>query len=107
MRAHLGEFGIVVPKGIHNDARLIEACDGADLPAPARKALNLPADQLVDTQRKIDALAADIRAEARGNEDARRLQTIPGVPPQAGHCRHGAPLVRRPDHRQRAGRCVA
>lgn len=79
MRAHLGEFGIVVAKGIHNVARLIEACDGADLPAPARKALNLPADQLVDTQRKIDALTADIRADARGNEDAKRLQTIPAI----------------------------
>jgi hypothetical protein len=27
MRAHLGEFGIVVPKGIHNVERLIAACD--------------------------------------------------------------------------------
>jgi transposase len=81
MRAHLGEFGIVVPKGIHNVERLIAACDGADLPAPARKALNLLADQLVDTQRKIEELTADIRADARANEDAQRLQTIPGIGP--------------------------
>lgn len=34
MRAHLGEFGIVVPKGNHNAERLITACDKVDLPAP-------------------------------------------------------------------------
>ena len=61
------------------------ACDRADLPAPARKALNLLADQLVDTQKKIEELTADIRADAKANEEAQRLQTIPGVPPQAGH----------------------
>jgi len=81
MRAHLGEFGIVVPKGIHNVERLIAACDRADLPAPARKALNLLADQLADTQKKIDALTADIRADAKTNEAAQRLQTIPGIGP--------------------------
>jgi transposase len=81
MRAHLGEFGIVVPRGIHNVERLITACDRADLPAPARKALNLLADQLVDTQKKIEALTADIRADARANDAAQRLQTIPGVGP--------------------------
>jgi transposase len=52
MRAHLGEFGVVIPKGIHNVERLIMACDRADLPAPAHKALNLLADQLVDTQKR-------------------------------------------------------
>ena len=85
MRAQLGEFGIVVPKGIHNVERLIMACEQADLPAPARKALSLRADQLIDTQRKIEELTADIRADAKANEEAQRLQTIPGVPPQAGH----------------------
>ena len=81
MRAHLGEFGIVVPKGIHNVERLIMACEQADLPAPARKALSLLADQLVDTQRKIEHLTADIRANAKVNEDAQRLHTIPGIGP--------------------------
>lgn len=35
-RAHLGEFGIVVPKGIHNVERLIMACEQDGLPASAR-----------------------------------------------------------------------
>ena len=81
IRAHLGEFGVVLPKGIQNADRLIAACDGTDLPAPARKALNLLADQLVDTQRKIDELTADVRAHAKANEAAQRLQTIPGIGP--------------------------
>lgn len=81
IRAHLGEFGMVLPKGIHNTDRLIAACDRADLPTPARKALNLLADQLIDTQKKIAELTADIRADATANDAARRLQTIPGVGP--------------------------
>lgn len=92
LRAHLGEFGLVVPKGIHNVERLIAACDRADLPAPARKAQNLPADQLADMQNKIEALTADIRADAKANEAAQRLQTIPDIGP-----RH------RPDDRKRTG----
>ena len=81
MRAHPGEFGIVVPKGIDTVERLIAACDRAGLPAPARKALNLLADQRADTQKKIEALTADIRADAKANKAAQRLQTIPGTGP--------------------------
>lgn len=81
MRAHLGEFGITVPKGIHNVERLITACSQTDLPAPARKALHLLADQFVETQKKIEVLTTDIRAQASANEEAQRLQTIPGIGP--------------------------
>jgi len=52
IRAHLGEFGVVIPKGIQNVGRLIEACDNANMPAAACKALNLLADQLVDTTKE-------------------------------------------------------
>ncbi len=92
MRAHLGEFGIVVAKGIHNAERLIMACEQAELPAPARKALSLLADQLIDTQKKIESLTDDICADAKANEAAQRPQTIPGVPPQAGHLSYMAHL---------------
>jgi len=81
IRAHLGELGIVVPKGIHNAERLIAACGKAELPAAARKALNLLADQMVDTRKKLDELTADVRASASANEEAGRLQTIPGIGP--------------------------
>ncbi|MGY6550086.1 MAG: hypothetical protein ACXIU7_13940 [Roseinatronobacter sp.] len=50
MRVHLGAFGIAVPKGIHNVARRVMACEQADIPAPAHTALCLLADQLVQTQ---------------------------------------------------------
>ncbi len=73
IRAHLGEFGVVIPKGIQNVGRLIEACDTAQLPAKARVALNLLVDQLVDTQKKIADLSADVRADAKTNEGAQRL----------------------------------
>ena len=81
IRAHLGEFGIVIPKGIQNVGRVIEACDSAKLPTAARKALNLLADKLIDTQKKIAELTTDIRADVTSNEAAQRLQTIPGVGP--------------------------
>jgi len=64
----------VVAKGIHNVGCLIAACDKAGLPAPARKALNMLADQLIDSQKKIEALTADIRADAQANDAAQRLQ---------------------------------
>jgi len=70
----LGEFGVVVPRGIHDVERLIAACDRVDLPTPARKALNLLADQLIDSQKKIDDLTAGIRADAQANDAAQRLQ---------------------------------
>lgn len=81
IRAHLGEFGIVMPKGIHYVERLIIAAEQAKLPTAARKALNVLADRLIDTQKKIEALTADIRADAKANKDAQRLQTIPGIGP--------------------------
>ncbi len=81
MRAYPGEFGSVVLKGIHNVERLITACDGGDLPVPARKALNLQADQPVDTQKKTEEMIAEIRADARANDAAQSLQTIPGIGP--------------------------
>ncbi|MBW7057967.1 hypothetical protein KY389_15080, partial [Paracoccus bogoriensis] len=97
VRAHPGEFGIVVPKGIHRGIhdveRLIMACEQAGPPhspsasnpwrldGSSRKALNLLADQLIGTLKTIDELTADIRADARANEDAQRLQTIPGIGP--------------------------
>jgi len=77
IRAHLSEFGIVVAKGIHNVDRLLEAA--TDLPAAARPAVDLLADQLRETQEKIDAVTERIEAAQRTDPLARRLATIPGV----------------------------
>ncbi len=83
MRAHLGEFGIVVPKGIHIVERLVMACEQVHLPAPARKALSLLADQLIDTQKTIEDLTADICADARTNAAAPRLHGLRPFTPRA------------------------
>lgn len=81
IRAHLGEFGIVAPKGVHNVGRLLEAGERADLPACARAPLRLLADQFFDTRDRIAELTRDIRREAEMGEAAKRLQTIPGIGP--------------------------
>ena len=77
IRAHLSEFGIVVAKGIHHVDRLLAAT--TELPAAARPAVDLLADQLRDTQEKIDELTDRIEAAQRTDPLAQRLATIPGV----------------------------
>ena len=77
IRAHLSEFGIVVAKGIHNIERLLEAAK--DLPAAARPAVDMLADQLRETQEKIDDLTARIESSQKADPLARRLATIPGI----------------------------
>jgi transposase len=77
IRAHLSEFGIVVAKGIHNVDRLREA--SSELPDAARPAVDMLADQLRETQEKIDDLTARIEAAQKADPLARRLATIPGI----------------------------
>lgn len=81
IRAHLGEFGIVVPKGVHNMGRLIATAEEADLPTEARLPLDLLAGQFRDTRMRIEEITARIRDEAEAEEAARRLQTMPGIGP--------------------------
>ena len=77
IRAHVGEFGIVVAKGIHNIDRLLEAA--RDLPHAARPALDMLADQLCDTQARIEEVTARISEMQAEDALARRLSTVPGV----------------------------
>ena len=51
IRALLGEFGIVVARGIHNVSRLLDAAQ--EVPDAARPALDMLADQLCDKQARI------------------------------------------------------
>lgn len=81
IRAHLGEFGLVVPKGVHNMDRLVTEAEAADLPADARMPLDLLVGQFADTKARIDAITADLRRAAEADETARRLQTMPGIGP--------------------------
>lgn len=77
IRAHLGEFGIVVAKGIHNVDRLLEAA--CDVPPAARPALDTLAGQLRDGQARIGEVTARINALQSEDALARRLGSVPGV----------------------------
>lgn len=77
IRAHVGEFGVVVAKGIHNVDRLLDAT--RDLPDAAHPALDMLADQLCDTQARIDEVTARISEMQAEDALARRLATVPGV----------------------------
>jgi hypothetical protein len=66
-----------VAKGIHNIERLLAATN--ELPAAAQAAVDMLADQLRETQEKIDAVTARIEAAQKTDPLARRLATIPGV----------------------------
>ncbi len=57
IRAHLGEFGVAVARGIHNVDRLLEAA--RDVPTAAIPALDILAGQLRDTQARIGGYCAD------------------------------------------------
>ncbi len=95
IRAHLGEFGLVVPKGCHSkedqktirgivfptNGRLVAEAEAADLPAQARMPLDLLVGQFTDTKARIDAITTDLRRAAEADETARRLQTMPGIGP--------------------------
>ena len=50
IRAHLGEFGVVAPKCVHNVAHLLTLAEDAVLPEAARQAVQLLADQFRDTR---------------------------------------------------------
>jgi transposase len=81
IRAHLAEFGIVAPKGVHNIARLLTMAEAAALPEDARSPIRLLAEQFRDTQTKVEDVTVEIRKAAENDEAARRLQTVPGVGP--------------------------
>lgn len=81
IRAHLGEFGLVAPKGVHNMNRLVTEAAAVDLPAEARMPLDLLVGQFTDTKARIDAITTDLRRAAETDETARRLQTMPGIGP--------------------------
>ena len=81
IRAHLGEFGIVVAKGGHNVERLLTLADAATLPEAARQSIRLLAEQFRETHARIAEVTTDIKTGAQTDAVAKRLQTIPGVGP--------------------------
>jgi len=81
LRAHLAEFGIVAPQGIHRVEKLAMHVHDPAVPLLAREALMLIVNELASIWQRIDALEAKLVALHRTNEVSRRLASIPGVGP--------------------------
>ena len=83
LRGHLAEFGIIAPQGITNVERpaIALADASASLPAVVREMADIPFGQIDLQGERIKELGRRIRTDAREDEAARRLMTIPGVGP--------------------------
>ncbi|MCW5886837.1 MAG: IS110 family transposase [Anaerolineales bacterium] len=81
LRAHLAEFGIIAPQGIHRVEKLAAEVHGPAVPSLAREALMLLVDQLRSVWRRIEVLEEKLVALHRTNEVSRRLASIPGIGP--------------------------
>ena len=82
IRAQLAEFGIVLAKGIQHVMKLVDRLvDGEvpDIPPLACKIVIGLAQQIHELQARIDTLEHEMMIWFRGNELAKRLETIPGI----------------------------
>lgn len=82
LRGHLGEFGIVAPHGASNVRDLMaRLADAEEIPAMARSVLQTLVDQLRHTEARLAELDAQLAEQARRDETAQRLMSVPGVGP--------------------------
>jgi transposase len=82
IRSQLAEYGIVLAKGIHHALRLVDRlAEGMvpEIPALACKVAITLAAQVRELEQRIVMLEREIKAWFRGNDLARRLETIPGI----------------------------
>ena len=83
LRGHLAEFGLVVAKGPAHVGRLIAQAEDytRSLPHFVRPTFDALIEVLHSLYEKIALLDGEISRRAEEDEDARRLQTIPGIGP--------------------------
>jgi transposase len=84
LRAHLAEFGVIAPPGLHNVARLVAIVrDASDtrLPDLARQVLEVLATQLEQLAAAVAAIEQQLTRWHRKNPVSQRLASIPGVGP--------------------------
>jgi transposase len=83
LRAHMAEFGIIVPQGIQRLPELVAALqdETTGIPQIARQALAATVVQIDNLTTSIRQMERRIAAWCRTSTSARRLATIPGVGP--------------------------
>ena len=81
LRASLYEYGHVIPKGIHQIAKIEEILDAphCDLPDLVREECRDLMAQIAEQTARIDARTGKIKMLAAQTDTARRLQTMPGI----------------------------
>lgn len=81
LRAHLAEFGIVAPQGIHRVEKLAAEVRDPAVPPLAQEALSRLVDELASIGRRLDTIEERLVALHRTDPVSRRLASIPGVGP--------------------------
>jgi len=84
IRGLLGEFGLIMPKGIINVAKRVPVLledAGDELPASLRQLIERLLEHLKELDRQVDELEAQIKAWHRGSELSCKLEKIPGIGP--------------------------
>ena len=84
LRAHMSELGIVTAAGMASIAKLIDLIRNeseGQIPDVAQRALIEMAEQIEALDVRVERLDRQIIAAVKGDEDARRLTSIPGVGP--------------------------
>ena len=83
LRGHLAEFGVIAPQGPVHVHRLALAIDAPEpeLPEKVRDMGRLLLERISGLDVQIKDLQKEISANARQDEEAKRLMTIPGIGP--------------------------
>jgi transposase len=81
LRAHLAEFGIVAPQGIHRVEKLAAEVRNSAVPPLAQEVLSILVDELASIWRRLDAIDERLVALHRTDQVSRRLALILGVGP--------------------------
>ncbi|WP_282063813.1 IS110 family transposase [Roseobacter litoralis] len=83
LRSHLAEFGVTVPKGVHNLKRLAAYVECADenIPIEVVQIGEVYLEQIAQHTDRIKVLEKTIKGLAETSETSRRLRTVPGVGP--------------------------
>ena len=82
LRGHLGEYGLIAPQGTAHLARLKVALEeaGSELPDAVVEIGTELLSHIEALEERIGGLSPRLRSEARRDETARRLMTIPARP---------------------------